>query len=861
MKELLKKLSYWLKKYSSILKIIFLFSVLLFVINQMTSILQGMTWLDLKNVLLGQGRRNLLKMVAVGLVAVLPMLTYDWVTLDILEEQGKPRLPRKELFTSGWTTNTINNLAGFGGVIGATLRGRFYGSGVGTRKVITTVSKVAIFMLSGLSVLCLITLSDIFIFRPNNPYRTYWIWLLGGSLYTPLLISFIKLKGQKLFADFSNRRLALLVLGSFGQWLGALGAFLVIGFIIEVPVDLLQVYPLFVTATFIGMISMVPGGMGTFDVLMIVGLGHVGISKELALAWLLYYRIFYYLIPFLTGIFSYLHQTSAKINQFFDELPQLFAQKTAHFILVCMVYFAGVMMILLSTVPNLSNLSWLFQKIMPFSFDFLDQTLNMLIGFLLLGLARGVSHRVKKAYLPLLAVLIFCIANTVTRDISWKLLLFYGFLIACVYWSRREFYRKQLLFTWESLIFDGVLYGLLFILYSVVGFYSTERLEHGELPAKFLLFPSEDVWLQGLAGVVLAAITIYLLYHYLGSQEKPGVFYDDNRVSWLLEKYGGTSYSHLVFLKDKRNYYYQEKGWDKVFFTFEIQSSKLFVLGDPVGKSSLFHAATSQFLAEADKLGYQLVFYGITDDYALSLHDLGFDFMKLGEEAQLNLRAEDSLSRNFHTKNLSTERLANQGYTFQYYEGPHSEELLREVAKVSEIFNQGREERYFAVGRFNINYLNHGDIGVVYNEFRELVAFCSVRIQGDNGFLAYELLRYKEDLPEGITDFLLIHILETCQKRQVANFSFGLAPLAKVGEAQTAFMKERLLHTCYKYSYPITNFKDIRLFKDSFSPDWQGRYLSYPKNTNSVFLMLQLYLLIEGGKSRRTRPVEGIMFE
>ncbi|MDO2410304.1 hypothetical protein QUB72_02300 [Enterococcus faecium] len=66
--------------------------------------------------------------------------------------------------------------------------------------------------------------------------------------------------------------------------------------------------------------------------------------------------------------------------------------------LVSAVYFAGIMMVLLSTITNLSAISRLFQVLLPFSFNFLDQTLNLLVGFLLLGLARALSVKVKRHF-------------------------------------------------------------------------------------------------------------------------------------------------------------------------------------------------------------------------------------------------------------------------------------------------------------------------------------------------------------------------------------------------------------------------------------------------------------------------------
>ena len=51
-------------------------------------------------------------------------------------------MKRMDWLTSAWVTNTINNLAGFGGVVGATLRINFYGKDVPRGKVVATVSKL-----------------------------------------------------------------------------------------------------------------------------------------------------------------------------------------------------------------------------------------------------------------------------------------------------------------------------------------------------------------------------------------------------------------------------------------------------------------------------------------------------------------------------------------------------------------------------------------------------------------------------------------------------------------------------------------------------------------------------------------------
>lgn len=62
---------------------------------------------------------------------------------------------------------------------------------------------------------------------------------------------------------------------------------------------------------------MLPGGLGTFDGTMIIGLGLLGVSPTLATVWVLLYRIFYYFLPFAVGVFLFAQELLARVNHFF----------------------------------------------------------------------------------------------------------------------------------------------------------------------------------------------------------------------------------------------------------------------------------------------------------------------------------------------------------------------------------------------------------------------------------------------------------------------------------------------------------------------------------------------------------------
>ena len=61
------------------------------------------------------------------------------------------------------------------------------------------------------------------------------------------------------------------------------------------------------------------------------------------------------------------------------------------------------------------------------------------------------------------------------------------------------------------------------------------------------------------------------------------------------------------------------------------------ILGDPVGDKDELPLAIEEFQHISDLHGYTPVFYEVSDHMLPYLHENGFDFFKLGEEAYVDL--------------------------------------------------------------------------------------------------------------------------------------------------------------------------------------------------------------------------------
>ena len=227
----MKKVKDFIKQKSTILQLMFVASVLILVLVEISKIIRDVDWNQVSDGLLSQSIFSIIMMLILGMFSVTPMLIYDISITSFLSE----KFNWKYILKSGWITNTFTNIAGFGGILGATLRASFYGKKSSKKQVLYAISKIALFLLAGLSIYCWVSLFIIFGLHIGAGLTKYWIWLVGGGLYFPLLFSITKFKNNAFFGDLTLKKELFLIMGSCLEWAGAGLFFIYIGLVFLFP--------------------------------------------------------------------------------------------------------------------------------------------------------------------------------------------------------------------------------------------------------------------------------------------------------------------------------------------------------------------------------------------------------------------------------------------------------------------------------------------------------------------------------------------------------------------------------------------------------------------------------------------------
>lgn len=844
------------KSYESILKTIFLFAVIIIVVGELISISKTINIAQLKATLGDVPIYKVFLMFIIGLIAVLPMVGYDFTLNKMLNLNHK----KSYIFEMSWLINTINNIAGFGGFISIGLRSEFFGKGQKGKDVASALSKILIFLMSGLSIYSLISFFLV-TFTDINPYlKQYWIWLIGGGLYFPVVLIITHFKKTGLLGGLKQQYRLELIATSFLEWTGVAGSFLAIGYLMEVPFPLWQVLPLYIAASVIGIVSMIPGALGSFDIMMILGLSNLGINRETVVAWLLLYRIFYYLIPFAIGLALFFKNLWTKVDVRYSGIPKQLTLEIFHKIEVIMLYFSGIMMVLMATIPQaFSEFKWL-QHVNPFRFHIIVQFPSIVLGFSLLIMGRGIASRVKRAYFPTIMLIVAAIIYTFLIDFSLAAIIFLSLILLITILSKTELFREQLVYSWEQLTIDGIIIGGLTLLYLIIGIYNLPTFpHHHRKPISFFLFPSEKLWFSGFVAILVIALFILLFVRYLqGKKQQPGQAFDEAKVSHILTTYGGNSDSQLVYLKDKNIYVYNNGSDDTVFLQFATYNNKNVVMGSPNGNKADFEAAIAQFIHDADLLGYLPVFYETDEETVMILHELGYDFIKMGEEALVELDTFTTSGKKMKGTRAVLNKIEKNGFTFEVLQPPYSDQQMKTFKEISDSWLDGRKEKGFSLGFFSEDYLQRGPMAVVKNSDGEIVSFANIIPTYTNEIGTIDLMRHHaQKAPSGSMDFLFVNLFSYMQENGIQYFDLGMAPLSNVGQSRKSFLQERIAYLVYEFGSRFYSFQGLRDYKEKYASQWRSRYTLYSRDSWIAYVMLAI-LFIDNRTVDKKTPLHGV---
>lgn len=822
------------KTKGKLLKNCFFLTIFLIVTIQLFLIIRHVNAEELKGIFFAFPTWQLVLFIIVGVLAVLPMIGYDLVLYQRSESKEK----KLEVLESSLLMNTTNNLFGFGRVFSFALRSQFYGGVREQRRIFRDISLVSIYAMSGLSVLSIFTLVLIAIGQLQTAH--YWLFIVGGALYFPIAASVFRWKKKE---GFPLKEQVELIFFSLFEWLAMLFTFVLIGVMLETGFSIQVMMSLFLAAMIIGMLSMIPGGIGAFDVVAIIGLHTLGLDLSIAVAWVILFRLVYYVFPFLVCLLFLASHLGTTFNKNYQGVPLKLVRETLHHLVTFLLYVSGILLVLSTTLPGLFyQWTWL-SHISPWGEHFVLRLPSLIFGLLFIVVGRGVAKRVKRVYIPTLMIEAVVLIYTFILMGFGGAVVFLVLLIFLTIFTRHELFREQLVMSSEFLVKDGVIYFLLLILYIGIGVYNSPPLKHLHHAQNTLfVIPSEYFWLLGFLMILFVNLLVFAFLRYLqGEKRAIGEAINEERIRMILQAYGGNATSHLIFLKDKDMFVYTNaNGVDTAFLQFQLYFDKAIVMGSPSGNREDFEPLLQDFIQACDKFGYAPVFYEVEENIAMYLHEFGYSFFKMGEEGHVNLKEFTLSGKKQKNNRAMANKLHREGYYLEVVNAPFDDSLLERLKEISDEWLGDRKEKGFSLGFFTKEYVSQAPIAVVKDSKGGILAFATIMPSYTKELVAVDLMRYSKKSPSGVMDFLFIELFQYYQEQGMAYFDLGMAPLSNVGVNRHSFLQERVANLVYQFGSRFYSFQGLRGYKEKYASQWMPKYTLYPKDSSVIFVVYSL---------------------
>jgi len=851
----MQKIISFLKKYKNVIKGILFISILILVLIEFSHMRKTVSFSAVKDILSHLSILQILSLLILGILAVSPMMLYDYI---LTKELGK-KISVFKLIENSWTINSLNNLIGFAGIIDLGLRYSYFSEEEEGDKTMQGISKVMPYFMSGLSLLSFISLLLVFSYNANNTLKTYSFVLALASLILPVLLFLSTRKNLDYFGNLSIKKILALIGTSLLDWLFVSGFFFYVGRVLGYNVSFVNIIPLYCISICIGIVSMIPGSLGSFDLIMIGGLLHLSLNHNEAASWLLLFRIFYYFIPFFIGLILFIKSMGGQINDKFLGLPGKLSNIISRGMLHFMANFFGFFLMASAILPDEIHNIPIIGKMDPIHGQLLFQFPSFLLGSLFFLLGRFIKRHsaFTKPFSIVLCPISLIYINLGDCSVFGSLYILV-FLIL-LYTERNRLNRKAFFYPLEDRIKD--------IGYIVSSFIVTvfllyvSRGNTGGNSLGFQLFHHNGFFSSASIGthffngffIRLLHLFAYLLiiaFFYIAVESMAkdrhftfGEKIEKSRYKAFLESFDNTNLNaSLAFLGDKLIYYYIEDNKDLVAFQFALEDGKAVVMGDPIGRSEYFNKAVSAFIKDAEDKNLIPLFYEISQDITLLLHNFGYDFMKFGETAKVDLTGFGLVGKSGRKFRAITNRGENSRYSFKVEFPPFSNDFLDELKNISDNWLLGRQEKGFSLGYFDRDYLSLAPIACVLDDSGNIQAFANFLVCNNDNESSIDLMRYDPKTEKnGIMDYLFVRIFLYMKENNVRYFDLGMAPLSNVGQYDHSFLNEKLAFLVYSFTNRFYSFGGLRKYKEKFAPFWEARYLSFPKDSNLLFDLLTIY--------------------
>jgi phosphatidylglycerol lysyltransferase len=605
----------------------------------------------------------------------------------------------------------------------------------------------------------------------------------------------------------------------------------------------------FLVAVLLGMASYVPGGVGVFEGLIVLLLKPY-LPSAAVLPALVVYRAAYYLLPLIVAVIGLvadeLQQRRAHAARVSAAVGRLAEQLTPNTLAV-LAFIAGVVLLLSGSTPAVPGRLEILGRLLPLGVIEVSHFAGSVAGVALLILSQGLSRRLDAAYYLAASAIVVGMAASLLKGFDYEEAALLLVVLVVLRRARPAFDRRAAFFdtrfsaAWIASL-AGALAASLWL-----GFFAFKHVDYSsQLWWQFETQSDVSRFLRASVGASLVVLLFALarMIGYAPHEAEAPSEADLADASRAMAAQTST-YPYLAYLRDKTLLFDEDRS---AFVMYGVQGRTWVALRDPVGPEDRLTDLIRLFLDRCDDFGGVPVFYEIGKTHLHRYVDFGLAFVKLGEEAHVDLTAFTMEGSGAAKYRQVIRRLEKDGGSFRILDPTETPSIMPQLRAVSDdwLAVKATAEKGFSLGSFDETYIARFPIAVVERGGR-IQAFANIWAGAGSQELSIDLMRYHRDAPKNVMEALFVFLLKWGKEEGYQRFALGMAPLSGFESSPAATLWNRLGAFLYEHGDSIYNFQGLRAYKEKFDPIWEPRYLAYPGGLRLPRVMADVSALVAGG--------------
>ncbi len=333
-----------------------------------------------------------------------------------------------------------------------------------------------------------------------------------------------------------------------------------------------------------------------------------------------------------------------------------------------------------------------------------------------------------------------------------------------------------------------------------------------------------------ISAFVLVSIALILWILFRPSKKISFIPKDNNRVAELLHKYSTSSEDYFKLWPEEKQYFWAAN--KESFIAYKRVGAIAFALADPIGPKDRQLELVNSFKVWCRARRLKVCFLPIFEDSLNLYQKADLNHIKIGASALIPI--DDFLQNTAQDKwwRWQKNRAIKQGYQYFLSPAPHSESLMLKIKKVSDewLNIENHKERDFALGYFDLNYLQNCQINYIEDTSGQVIAFTNkMPTFKSYNTATVDLLRYEPEANNAMPYLLYKTIEKLKETTDYKYFDLGFVPFVD--------SKDPVVRVAKILSAGRFSAKGLEQFKNKFNPSWQPNYLAYDGDLGDLALI------------------------